>query len=124
MSNSSSNKSTSHGSCHCGAVQFTVEHPEFDKAMRCNCSFCKRVGMRLVFLPAADVQLEQGEDKLTDYQFGKKSIHHPFCSVCGVRPYSHAQGPDGTEMVGVNIRCLDGVDAFTVPIHDVDGASF
>ena len=32
------------GSCHCGAVSFQFQCPTIDKAVRCNCSLCKRKG--------------------------------------------------------------------------------
>ena len=36
------------GSCHCGAVQFTVDG-EPDQALECNCSHCARKGFLLWF---------------------------------------------------------------------------
>src|SRR3546814_8047518 len=37
------------GSCHCGAVSYTVEGDIPDTAMSCNCSHCRRKGFLLTF---------------------------------------------------------------------------
>ncbi len=111
------------GSCHCGAVRFTVTMPPPTGTMACNCSLCGRMGWRLAFLPATAFDLEQGEDALQDYQFGKKHLHHPFCRHCGVRAFGRGAGHDGAEMVAVNLRCVAGVDVESLPVQWYDGAS-
>jgi len=71
-------------------------------------------------VPEASFRLLAGKEKLRDYQFGKKGIHHFFCSACGVRPFSQAP-LNGRYAVRVN--CLDGVDAkefADAPIRYVD----
>jgi hypothetical protein len=111
------------GSCHCGNVRYQVSL-DIEKPMTaCNCSMCGRAGTLLTFVPAASFKLEKGEDKLTDYQFNKKVIHHSFCSTCGVKPFARGKGPDGSEMVAVNARCLEGVDPFKLKINQHDGRS-
>ncbi len=35
-----------------------------------------------------------GQGELSDYQFGKKHSHHPFCRVCGVRAFSRRTALD------------------------------
>ena len=40
------------GSCHCGAVTFTVAADAPTEAMSCNCSHCSRKGFLLTFVPA------------------------------------------------------------------------
>jgi hypothetical protein len=110
------------GGCHCGAVRYRVK-AKLDGAMRCNCSICSKTGTMLTFVPAAGFELLSGAAALTDYQFGKKRIHHLFCSRCGIRSFARGQGPDGAEMVAVNVRCLDGVDLDAVPVQRFDGRS-
>jgi hypothetical protein len=90
--------------------------------MQCNCSICSRTGTLLSFVPANAFTLEKGEDSLTDYQFNKKHIHHLFCRVCGVRSFARGQGPNGP-MVAINTRCLEDVDAATLPLQRFDGKS-
>jgi hypothetical protein len=105
-----------HGSCHCGAVQFDADL-ELTGLATCNCTICGKTGAIMAFLPADKLSGVTGEDKMTDYQFGKKSIHHAFCSVCGVRPFARGEGHDGAAWSMINVRCLDGVDAHTVTVE-------
>lgn len=110
------------GGCHCGAVRYRVTMA-LDRAITCNCSICQKTGTVLSFVPAARFSLLQGEDALTDYQWGKKRIHHLFCRRCGVRSFARGAMPDGTPMAAVNVRCLDGVDLDAVATTRFDGRS-
>jgi len=109
------------GGCQCGAVRFSVTIA-LGPVIACNCSMCGRSGTLLAFVPASQFELLQGEDMLTDYQFNKKTIHHLFCRVCGIKPFARGQMPDGSPMVAVNARCLDGVDVSMLEIQHYDGA--
>jgi len=112
-----------HGSCHCGKVQFEAEL-ELTGLATCNCSICGRTGSIMAFVPADRLHKLSGQEHLTDYQFGKKAVHHVFCSICGVRPYGWGTGPDGSEMAVINVRCLDGVDVHQLEIANrYDGKS-
>lgn len=93
-----------------------------EQSISCNCSICRRTGMILTFVPAAEFKLLSDGDSLADYQFGKKAIHHLFCKTCGVRSFGRGTGPDGSEMVAINVRCLDGVDPDALIPHKYDGA--
>ena len=110
------------GGCHCGAVRYRVEIDLAKPVLQCNCSICSRAGTLLSFVPAAAFTLERGEESLTDYQFGRKHIHHVFCKVCGVRSFARGAGPSGP-MVAINTRCLDEVDAAALPVRQFDGKS-
>lgn len=111
------------GGCHCGKVRFAAEL-SLDNLVNCNCSICGKTGSILTFVPAAQFEALSGEDTLVDYQFGKKSLHHPFCPVCGVRPFARGTGRDGNPVVTVNVRCLDGIDVHTLDIKTkYDGRS-
>lgn len=72
------------GSCHCGKVRFEVT-TEISRASACNCSICSRTGWLMASVPPAQFNLLAGADAQTDYQFGKKTMHHLFCSTCGIR---------------------------------------
>ena len=111
------------GSCHCGAVTFEVEAEDLSAVTACNCSMCGRAGAWMVFVPSSAFKLLSGSEKLTDYQFGKKHIHHPFCSVCGLKPYSHGSDGKGNEMIAVNVRCVEGLDLRGITPNWFDGAS-
>ena len=108
------------GGCHCGAVRYTV-NMELKELMSCNCSICSKGGWLLAFVPASQFTLESGQDALTDYQFGKKQLHHLFCKHCGVRSFSRGAGPDGQEMIAVNARCLDNTDLSGLSVTEFNG---
>ncbi len=110
------------GGCHCGAVRYRVK-VKLEAAMTCNCSICSKTGTLLTFVPASEFELLNGRDALTDYQFGKKRIHHLFCNRCGIRSFARGVGPDGVATVAVNVRCLDGVDPDLIPLQPFDGRS-
>ena len=78
----------------------------------------------LSFVPAESFNLLSGEDKLTDYQFNKKVIHHLFCNICGVQSFSRGVDAEGRQAVAVNVRCLDGVDAESLNSQQFDGKSY
>lgn len=111
------------GSCHCGAVRYQVTMSPPQKAFACNCSICSRAGWLLTFVGAESFRVLQGENELTDYQFGKKHLHHPFCRTCGVRPFSRGTDPKGKATVAVNLRCLRGLDPTALTVQSFDGAS-
>jgi hypothetical protein len=111
------------GSCHCGKVAYEVEG-DIDKAIDCNCSHCRRKGFLLAFVPPGQFHLNQGEDALATYTFNKHAIQHRFCTTCGCAPFAFGKGPDGSEVVAVNVRCLPDVDLEKLEVSHVDGRSF
>lgn len=117
-----SRPSTHKGSCHCGAVRYQVELDLAQPALSCNCSICGRSGSLLQFVPPDKFTLEAGADHLTDYQFHHHAIHHLFCRTCGIKSFARGKGPDG-EMIAINVRCIEGIDTFTIPTQPYDGRS-
>lgn len=115
-------KKTWNGSCHCGAVRFTAT-TDLSQVIACNCSICQRSGHLLAFVGEGDFNLEQGNEVLGDYQFGKKHIHHRFCTKCGIRPFGHGVAPQGGEMYAVNVRCLEGIELEGLQVTPYDGKS-
>ncbi|MFL5271224.1 MAG: GFA family protein [Anaeromyxobacteraceae bacterium] len=111
------------GGCHCGAVRYRVTTEPLQAAMACNCSICSKTGSVLTFVPASQFELLSGGEALRDYQFGKKRIHHVFCPTCGIRSFARGAKPDGTPMVAVNVRCLEGVDVGALTVKPFDGKS-
>jgi hypothetical protein len=110
------------GSCHCGNVKFAIT-ADLEKAYACNCSICGRAGYLLTFVPDGELEVISGEDATTDYQFGKKRVHHPFCSTCGIRAFGWGNNKEGQKTYSVNVRCLDGVDPESLPVERFDGKS-
>ena len=115
-------KKTYAGSCHCKNVRFEVT-TEIDGAGACNCSICSRVGWLMKSVPPEEFVLLAGEDAQTDYQFGGKTMHHLFCSTCGVHAYGR-YAHEGAEKVVVNLRCLEGLDVEALKVETFDGKSF
>lgn len=111
------------GGCHCGAVRFRAD-VDLSGVAECNCSHCSKKGFILAFTPSSRFELLSGEDRLAEYRFNTKKIAHLFCSVCGVQPFGRGEGPDGTKMAMVNVRCLDNVDLAALHPAQVDGKSF
>ncbi|MEP6785972.1 MAG: GFA family protein [Sphingomonadales bacterium] len=112
------------GSCHCGAVAFTVEGDAPTEAISCNCSHCRRKGMLLTFVPADQFRIDKGEGDLETYNFYKHKIHHQFCTTCGVQPFAQGEGPGGAKMSAINLRCVPSIDLDALTLQKVDGASF
>ena len=80
------------GSCHCGAVRFSVKSHEPVPFMRCYCSICRKTagtGGFAINLGAENRSLQvQGREHLSVYQAkmedGTRSTgQRHFCKVCG-----------------------------------------
>ena len=110
------------GGCHCGRVRYEAK-TDLGRVIACNCSICQKHGLLLTFIPADQFKLLAGEDQVADYQFGKKKIHHLFCRQCGVESFGKGSKPDGTEMIAINVRCLDDVDLSALSPTPFDGRS-
>jgi hypothetical protein len=112
------------GGCHCGAVRFETT-ADLDQVITCNCSICLKRGLLLTFVKAEHFALRAGnEAELTDYQFNNKIIHHRFCPVCGVEAFADGHPPGAEEkLIGVNVRCIDGIDLSTLKPKPFDGRS-
>lgn len=110
------------GGCHCGAVRYEAD-TDINEVLSCNCSICTKRGTLLAFMPESNFTLIQGGGALTDYQFGKKMIHHLFCRTCGILSFGKGIMPDGTPTVAINVRCLDDVDLEQFPVKKFDGRS-
>jgi hypothetical protein len=110
------------GGCHCGQVRFEVEM-NLEKAVSCNCSICLKRGSLLDFVPESNFKLLSGQNESKEYLFNKKAIYHSFCKNCGILSFAKGAMPDGTKMVAINVRCLDGIDLSKIEIQPYDGRS-
>lgn len=106
--------------CHCGAVRFNVKLTDgLRSARRCNCSYCRMRGAVAVSANLADIQVGQGQDALTLYQFNTGQARHYFCSHCGI--YTFHQRRSNPEQYGVNVACIEGMSPFDfeeVPVNE------
>lgn len=111
------------GGCHCGKTRYEMTADLSKGVVACNCSICQKRGHWLTFVPDAQFKLLSGAETQTSYLFGKKSIDHQFCSVCGVSSFAKGAMPDGSPIFAVNVRCLEGVDLDALSVKKVDGKS-
>jgi hypothetical protein len=111
------------GSCHCGAVTFTVEGDVPGEAIDCNCSHCRRIGALWTFVPAGQFSLNQGDGALTTYTFNTHKLKHRFCTTCGVQGFAEGQDKDGNETRAINLRAVPAADLDTLKRTKHDGAS-
>jgi hypothetical protein len=109
------------GSCHCGQVRYEVEG-EIESALECNCSICSRRGYLLWFVPRTALKVQAVLGALSTYTFNKHVIQHQFCTNCGCATFGMAVS-NGTEMVAINVRCLEDVDLTTLKRTPFDGKS-
>ncbi len=116
---------TYQGSCHCGAVRYEADIDLSQGTFKCNCSICTKGRNWLTMVSPENFRLLDGEAELTDYQFGRKVIHHLFCRHCGIRSFGWADAPEfGGKKYAVNLLCLDNVDVKDLvgaPVAYVDG---
>ena len=113
-------KGTFRGGCQCGKVRFEAKL-DFEQAIACNCSRCRRLGSLLAFTPKEGFTLLAGAGETTEYLFHRRVVHHHFCRTCGIQPFAEGVRPDGAEVVAVNVRCLDDVDIEAIPVRHYDG---
>ncbi|KAK6754876.1 hypothetical protein RB195_013697 [Necator americanus] len=93
------------GSCHCGAVKWTVRAPEVLECIKCNCSICKKKSNDHYIVTKERFTLLQGEENLVTYTFNTHQAKHRFCGICGVQSfYVPRSNPD---CIGVMPHCID-----------------
>lgn len=105
-------KKTRTGSCHCGAVRYEVDLDLTAGTFKCNCSICTKARNWLAVVQPDAFRLLSDESALSDYQFGKQTIHHLFCKRCGVS--SFMWGTDaklGGRFYAIKVNCLDDATA-------------
>jgi hypothetical protein len=62
-----------------------------------------------------DFQLRAGEDNLKDYLSNKHAIRHRRCIDCGVDVF------DETEVMALNVNCIDGIELAKLTMTPIDG---
>ncbi|WP_077035365.1 GFA family protein [Pelomonas sp. KK5] len=106
------------GACHCGAVQLTLPSvPE--KATRCNCSLCRRVGALWAYYEFGTVRIE-GETQ--EYIQGDRTLRTMRCRNCGIVTHWEPVDPQAVTRHGVNLNNFDPQLQASVPVRRFDGA--
>ena len=100
------------GSCHCGAVRFTVELPEgLVDPRHCNCSMCRRRGAIVATAYPDTLRIVQGQEHIRCYEFNTLTAKHYFCSICSICGiYTHHQRRSNPEQFSFNVGCLEDRD--------------
>ena len=110
------------GGCHCGMVRFECT-TDLAMVTACNCSICTKKGLHFTFLDPARFRLDAGEDSLKEYLFNKHAIRHQMCADCGTEVFARGKKPDGSEVVALNVSCIDGIELSKLTMKPVDGRS-
>ena len=110
------------GGCHCGGIAYEVDG-EIEQVLDCNCSMCGKRGGLLWFVPRAAFDLKTPEANYRTYTFNTHKLEHHFCPTCGISPFTEGTAPDGTAIIAINARCLEGVEPSSLKIVPFDGRS-
>lgn len=108
------------GSCHCGAVRFTVE-AQIAELTTCDCSLCVKRNAVMAKVPEAALTVTAGEADLTLYEWNTRVAKHHFCRRCGIYVFHRKRA--APDHFGVNVFCLDGFDVASVPVRATEGAN-
>ncbi|KAJ6570070.1 glutathione-dependent formaldehyde-activating enzyme [Mycena vulgaris] len=109
------------GSCHCGAVAYTLRNPEpIARVVDCNCSICSR-DATLWIHPAISGVVFEGLDSLTEYTFGQQTTYHGFCKACGVAIRERFVAAHRADRMALNVRTMNGVDLAAMEVKKNNG---
>jgi hypothetical protein len=106
------------GSCHCGAVRFTV-NAEIAELTTCDCSLCVKKNALMAKVHERELTLEAGEDLLGLYQWNSRVAQHRFCTRCGIYVFHRKRA--APDHYGVNVFCLEGFDVGALPVRATEG---
>ena len=109
------------GSCHCGAVRLTLPALP-DKATRCNCSLCRRVGGVWAYYEFGSVRIEGHPENTAEYVQGDRTLRTIRCRTCGVVTHWEPMEPQAGARHGVNLNNFDPKLLESVQVRRFDGA--
>ena len=108
------------GSCHCGAVQFSIDAP-VTELTTCDCSLCVKRNALMTKVPEAALTILSGQDALELYRWNTEVAKHYFCRHCGIYVFHRKRA--APDHFGINIFCLDGFDVAAIPVRATEGAN-
>src|SRR5690606_15598764 len=96
------------GSCHCGAVRFSVESNTPYPFMRCYCSICRKTagsgGYAINIMGRNETLKVEGSDAVVAYQSSEDHYRH-FCRHCGSQLWIWS--PSWPELVHPHASAID-----------------
>lgn len=110
------------GSCHCGAVKFTVTSGKPEWLTSCNCSSCNRHGALWLHEALTAIKLTAAPDATLSYLWGDKSLTTYFCRTCGCTTHWLPVDPVANPQMAVNARMMAKEDIVDIRIRRFDGA--
>lgn len=107
------------GSCHCGAVKFSVK-TDLEHSAQCDCSICRRRGAIMVQCDKDDLFIDAGQDCLTEYRFNTNVAIHYFCRHCGI--YTFHKMRKFPDKFAINAGCIHGIDLSGLSPRIIEGS--
>jgi hypothetical protein len=109
------------GSCHCGAVSFTLrKEPEW--LTQCNCSICRRIGGLWAHADVEEIQVVHDPEATIRYVWGDRLLAYHTCRTCGCTTHWENLGRDGSSRMAVNCRMSDPARISSIRVRCFDGA--
>jgi hypothetical protein len=103
------------GACHCGVLHLTFEtqtRPEELPLRACQCSFCRKHGVRSTSDPAGRVTFRIDDpEALRRYRFGTHTAETLVCRNCGIY-LAATTAIDGALYAVINVNALDDTSPF------------
>lgn len=109
------------GSCHCGAVRLTLPAAP-EKATRCNCSICRRLGALWAYYEFGSVRIEGHPQHTQEYVQGDRTLRTVRCRTCGVATHWEPLEPKPGARHGVNLNNFEPALQAAVRVRRLDGA--
>jgi hypothetical protein len=109
------------GSCHCGAVRLTLPSAP-EKATKCNCSICRRLGGLWAYYEFGTVRIEGHPENTAEYIWGDKTLRNVRCKTCGCVTHWEPLAPEPGAKHGVNLNNFDPRLQESVQVRHFDGA--
>jgi hypothetical protein len=107
--------------CHCGAVRLTVARAP-RSLTACNCSLCRRLGVRWAYYTSSSVQVEAPLGGLATYAWGRRTRLYHRCKACGCTTHYTFRNRRKREPVAVNANLFEPPLVAKARVRLMDGA--
>jgi hypothetical protein len=58
---------------------------------------------------------------MRENSFAAHAIRHQLCLDCGVDVFARGEKPDGTDVIALNVACIDGIELSKLTMTPIDG---